>query len=517
MPIHPKFGRAFVNSDELIYPEFFLEFFGGVAGPGDWIGNSAPYLPQMAIMGVTMSLTDGDFRAAMAAYSLALALSIALALALVVRQAGGLSFARSAVAALVATSLLALAIRYGGSWMGAITSQHRPLSVVMFLLVAWGLAKVVAGDRDLHPALLAYLAACLFFGVSDALFLFQVAVPVLLVALAWWMSSPRSGKARALLSCAALGCVLVYLGRVALIMFNPFLLNESGQEWEYDPLEWVYWLLEPFGRDGLLFIIVHMFESTARRTTEIFYELYTGDNWPTNLLLSCCALALAPWLSKGRFSRAVASHGATEPGEAIVSVLAGMVLALFASLYAMFLFTKFIITYSWPLLWIPPLALAVVWAHSHRPGASVAANKAARLCAPAITAIAVAGMAADLALFRHDDFVSHRVACHERIVEGNGLSRGIVPYWHNRQVRMLTGQQENDILFYVYKNNTSLYYHVGNVSQTKGHAGYAVTDAEHPWAVESFSKSYGLPALIAACASERYLIYRDGHMSGEKI
>ena len=512
--IPTSYPEGIVNSDSLIFPDLFIQLSSGHASVGDWIANPAPYwLTDFMTTWVFMSLTGNDWLFSLALYSVLMCLLVTWGLATVVRLASGSTWTRSWLvsAVLVATSVVL--IRIDDSLPGSFLVGNRPFNVAAFFFVCAGLAKVVASGRAAHPLSWVYCVSCLAFGASDAMLMFHVALPVLLASLYWLRIAGFTRETCGFVAVSATGVVMVLAG---------FLLNDS---------------LSPFASNvsvNSVNVSSHpLWKALARVASAFDHSIFDGlttvgfliVEWPArmsvtthssiplNSMLFLSTLPLTAWA----FTAQVRKNAKRKPRDLqacakVLLIAMAWSLILCASSVFVFL-TEW--RHLWSVMWVPFLSLAVV--NACRKGNAMAWKRIERLAVLAIVVV----LAIDLSFFRPTDVVSVRLVCSRSVLDGTGLERGMSHYWHAREVKVTGGFDNLDLVF-----NSSLvrgrptefnkYLHVGNVGHAIGKADYVVVADEEGDELSAFREGYGLPSRIATCAEEIYLLYERESLSADE-
>ena len=508
MPDAYSGAYRYVSADSLVFPSLASELSSGASTHEDWISNPAPYwLTVYPIVRAAMGFTGNDWQLSLAMYCVASALAVVLALCVVMMRSSAAPAATCLLASAVAVSLFALVSSHAGGGSGAFMAGERMFNVATFFLVTAGMARVCAERMPFaNPLACVYLVLCFAFGLSDSLFFFHVALPVFFVSLYRRWRHRVFGGATPVCVLALAGCVLVVVGyrvepALSPMIQNPFVgylntnlyrlansyahLAESGQLSQFHhPI--VLWLGKVAG---------DLKSAMAEFSVQ-------------NLLMAACALAFfRRALGYGNDGNKVEEKDAFR--DASLTVLAQMVVGLWCSLLVLAFFINLDYRYLRIGFWVPALSLSVLWAANQGRGGF------ARHAGTCAATIAVAWLTLSLMFHRVDERISAMAVCSEQILDGEGLGRGMLPYWHATLVAMVNGRHAHDLVYYSNPKHPYFhaYRHVGHVSRLRGTAGYVVVRNDSESMQVARSKDiFGLPARIASCGGESYLLYADGHV-----
>ena len=507
--IPATYTEGLVNSDSLVFPDLVMQLSSGQASFGDWIANPAPYwLTDFMTTWVFMTLTGNDWLLTLALYSVLMCLLVTWGLATVVRLASGSTWSRSWLvsAALVAASVLF--IRFDGDLPARFLLANRAFNVAAFFFVCAGFAKVVASGRVTHPLSWVYCVSCLAFGASDALLMFHVALPVLLASLYWLRIAGFTRETCGFVAVSAIGVVLVLAGFFLNMSLSPFEPNVTGNSASQHIWKVLVGISSAFKHsiiDDLAFLGGLLI---------LWLELMSAAMLRSisfSLLLFMSVLCLSAWAIKSqvRHNAKLKPHGQQACARALLIAMAWSL--ILCGLSAFLLFPEW--RYVWPMMWVLFLSLAVAIACREQ-GRSMSWKQIECL---AVVAIAVV-LAIDLSFFRPKEAAYVRLECSRNVLDGTGLERGITNYWHAREVKVTGGYDKLDIVIVpklVPGEPTSFqtYPHVGHVGHTHGRADYVVVEDEEGDELSAFRVGFGLPSRIAMCADEIYLLYESEALS----
>lgn len=156
------------------------------------------------------------------------------------------------------------------------------------------------------------------------------------------------------------------------------------------------------------------------------------------------------------------------------------------------------------------LAIVVAWAMSQE------GNRLAL----ALAGLVATSLVVDLAFFRHEDVASQRVLCSDDILAGTGFERGMVPYWHAREVGVTGG---SGAIHLVYATESEIPYLLasptaGNVQHNLGSADYGVARHwDNPHVLTNFKKAFGIPSRISSCDVEIYFLYSNKKLDSSAL
>ena len=512
--IPATYTEGLVNSDSLVFPDLVMQISSGQAGLGDWISNPAPFwLTDFMTTWIFMTLTGNDWLLTLALYSVLMCLLVTWGLATVVRLASGSSWTRSWLvsAALVAASVLF--IRFDGGLPARFLFGNRPFNVAAFFFACAGLAKVVASGRPTHHLSWVYCVSCLAFGASDALLMFHVALPVLFASLYWLRVVGLTREACGYVAVSATGVVLVLAGYLLNMSLSPFEPNITGNSASQHLLEVLVGISSAFEHailDGLASFGGGVFVLWLERMSDAMLRSISFS-----LLLFMSVLFLSAWAIKAQVRKNAKQkpHDQQACAKALLLAMAWSLILCGSSVFLLFPEWK----YFWPMMWVLFLSLAVAIACREQ-GLSRSRKQIEGL---AVVAIAVV-LAIDLSFFRPSEVVSMRLECTRIVLNGTGLERGISHYWHAREVKVTGGYDKLDIVLSstpvpgrptVFKT----YPHVGNVGHNKGKADYVVAEDKEGDELSAFKEGLGLPSRIATCDDEIYLLYEKETLRARNV
>ena len=507
--IPASYARGIFNSDSLVFPDLVMQLSSEQSNYGDWIANPAPFwLTDFMTTWVFMSLSGNDWQLTLALYSALMCLLVTWGLATVVRLASGSSWTRSWLlsAALMAVSVLF--IRIDGGLPTRFLFGYRAFNVAAFFFACSGLAIVIASGKATHPLSWVYCASCLFFGASDALLMFHVALPVLLATLYWLRSEGFTRATCGFVVVSATGVVLVLAGFLLNESLNPFEPNLSGNSVAPNLWKALDRLLSESDQsiqENLAYFGELLVSLPERMSESVLHSISLSSL----LLLSTLCLTGWAFVAKVRINAKRKPRDLQACTKVLLLAMAGSLILSASSVFLFFASWK----YVWPMMWVLFLSLAVAIACREQ-GSKIVWKRVEGLAVLTIVVV----IAIDLSFFRPKEIASVRLECSRNVLDGTGLERGMSHYWHAREVKVTGGYDKLDLVLILFRvpglpTKIKKYLHVGNVGHTKGKADYAVVQDDVGDELSLFQVEYGLPSRITACADEIYLLYEREALS----
>lgn len=522
LPQFFEYKKGLLSADSLIYTDFVLQFASGKAEMADWIANPAQYwvswlFPLMALD----ALTDGHWRLSLALRGSLELIVLVLSLAALLKIASGKPLSKSVQFS--AASIAGLSVvdyHFGGALtMTFAVPGHRTLNIALFLLSCAGAAKVAASGRVNQPATWLYLMLCFVSGAEDALLSVHVVLPVFLASLWWgWTKGGKGMQAWGVAAAAALGVALNFAGLALNRAFMPFTENK----WRFDNINVTDGLdaaMPLFAEGRFSKASIEFVNSLAFQFTANFNAVYLGANILNFLFLLCSVLVLA-------WSLAPSDRNGAEAGNTVEACALAWLRAMYWSLalatLAAMIVVKSRVEYSHAFLLAGPLALAVAWfaGTGNRPWIRNTATGLAALC-----------LAAYLAFFRPELVTTGPAECaaEDGVLQGTGLGRGMVTFWHAREALVMSGTETMHVTYIAEKyaaeesplgqvSYARPLRHVGNIAHTLGSADYVSVDLKfNALGVVGFREQFGLPSRIEYCGIEAFYLYEVDWLSTEDL
>ncbi len=524
MPHFFAYGKDHLSADALILVDMALQFMSGQAAMSDWIENPASFwFTHFLPMAALLHATDGDWRLTLALRGALETSLLIFALATVIRQSSACSWSRSIAASAVPISLLLLLdLAFGGTHtMSLGTAGYRTYMVALFFLVVAGLAKVASKGNARHPLSFAYLGICFLSGAEDSLIGPLVLMPALAASLCWgWLHRKRGNEQWELALVAAAGIALFCAGLVLDQRLFPFMENSIiihdthhryGMIFAREAME------EGNVLTALPFYVLGLIKSYGFSGTTLQGEEWLRDNSLNGLLL-LLAVPVALWSLASR-SGSEALDRPCDAGVCARFFLLTMYWAMALSTAAIMVFLLSRVRYAFPLLVISPLVLTVAWC--------CAGRRRSRLLAwpqSGLAGFAIACLAVYLGFFRLDHRIPDTIACAaaDGVLEGTGLERGAVSYWHARET-LVKGDSMKMHLMIIGAELEGVSYafslpHVGNLRHQTGTADYANIDQNDPFlSMDGVRMQFGLPSRVEECGVEAWYLYDRDWISSDDL